>query len=89
MGPLKTGYEELDELIHAPKPLRVILHLKEVQQPDQYRADNWQLNEGDKFARVEKLREEGNAFFKEVTKNALVLNNLFLLEKLSRRNQQI
>ncbi|KAI6182741.1 AH receptor-interacting protein [Aphelenchoides bicaudatus] len=59
MGPLKTGYEELDELIHAPKPLR------EVQQPDQYRADNWQLNEGDKFARVEKLREEGNAFFKE------------------------
>lgn len=80
VGVSRTGYKQLDELINHPKPLRVIFHLIEVQQPDQCnnlvfvltfsflidRADNWQLNESDKFVRVEKLREEGNVQFKEV-----------------------
>lgn len=37
MGPLKTGYEVLDDLMNNPRPLRIIFHLLEVQQPNEYR----------------------------------------------------
>ncbi|KAI6241317.1 AH receptor-interacting protein [Aphelenchoides fujianensis] len=90
MGPLKTGYECLDDLIKNPTPLRVVFHLLEVQQAGQYTADSWQLNEGEKLERVEKLKEDGNtAFRKGEQKEAIakykealgLLDQLLMLEK--------
>ncbi|KAI6203272.1 hypothetical protein M3Y94_00537000 [Aphelenchoides besseyi] len=65
MGPIKTGYDILDDLIKNPTPLRVVFHLLDIQEPGQYRADSWQLNESEKLTRVEKLREEGNEAYRQ------------------------
>ena len=61
---LRTGYEELDALLARPQPLRVIIHLRKVELPNEYIAENWQLNETQKRARIETLRVEGNEAFK-------------------------
>ncbi|KAI6178596.1 Transcription factor BTF3 [Aphelenchoides besseyi] len=65
MGPIETGYDILDDLIKNPTPLRVIFHLLDIQEPGQYRADSWQLNDTEKLTRVEKLREEGNEAYRQ------------------------
>ena len=47
-----------------PKPLRLIIHLKEFLSENQYKADSWQLNDEAKIKTVAKLKEEGNELFK-------------------------
>uniref|UniRef100_A0A914C9Q2 EF-hand domain-containing protein n=1 Tax=Acrobeloides nanus TaxID=290746 RepID=A0A914C9Q2_9BILA len=65
MGPMKTGYEILDDLIQNPRPLRFIVHLIQVLQPTDYEADSWQMNSEKKLESVETLRLEGNELFKK------------------------
>lgn len=46
-----------------PRPLRFVIHLMQVFEPDQYEHDSWQLDEGDKLKSVESLRQKGNDHF--------------------------
>uniref|UniRef100_A0A1I8A962 TPR_REGION domain-containing protein n=1 Tax=Steinernema glaseri TaxID=37863 RepID=A0A1I8A962_9BILA len=64
MGPVKLGYEELDELSEHPKPLRIIFHMLNVMQPETYEAESWQLNVEEKLASLDTLRLQGNDLFK-------------------------
>uniref|UniRef100_A0A915MCU2 AIP/AIPL N-terminal FKBP-type PPIase domain-containing protein n=1 Tax=Meloidogyne javanica TaxID=6303 RepID=A0A915MCU2_MELJA len=62
----ELGYPELDKLLkEGPRPTRVILHLLQVMKPDQYKADNWQLDEVQRSKQIDKLRFEGNQLFSE------------------------
>uniref|UniRef100_A0A914D9G9 Uncharacterized protein n=1 Tax=Acrobeloides nanus TaxID=290746 RepID=A0A914D9G9_9BILA len=72
MGPMKTGYEILDDLIQNPRPLRFIVHLIQVLQPTDYEADSWQMNSEKKLESVETLRLEGNELFKKVSQEYAV-----------------
>ncbi|KAI1711896.1 AH receptor-interacting protein [Ditylenchus destructor] len=62
-GPVRTGYPILDDLIEKPRALRIIIHLLQVLQPNEYQADNWQMSSEQKLANLEKLRKEGKDFF--------------------------
>nr|CAD2179708.1 unnamed protein product [Meloidogyne enterolobii] len=62
----ELGYPELDKLLkEGPRPTRVILHLLQVLKPDQYKADNWQLDEVQRSKQIDQLRIEGNQLFSE------------------------
>uniref|UniRef100_A0AC34QEJ1 Uncharacterized protein n=1 Tax=Panagrolaimus sp. JU765 TaxID=591449 RepID=A0AC34QEJ1_9BILA len=65
MGPIKTGYPELDDFMNNPSPIRLIIHLKQYIPADQYKADSWQMNDETKLRTVDQLKEEGNRLFKE------------------------
>ncbi|KAH7708959.1 peptidyl-prolyl cis-trans isomerase [Aphelenchoides avenae] len=65
MGPIKLDYEELDDLLKNPRPLRVIMHLLKVLQPEEYNADSWQMSGEQKLDSLETLREDGNELFKK------------------------
>lgn len=43
----------------------LLLELLRVEQPEEYKKDNWQLNEEEQLARVQELKELGNTTFKE------------------------
>uniref|UniRef100_A0A8R1I8Q0 AIP/AIPL N-terminal FKBP-type PPIase domain-containing protein n=1 Tax=Caenorhabditis japonica TaxID=281687 RepID=A0A8R1I8Q0_CAEJA len=58
-----TGYDELDELMKNPRPLRFVFHLLSVFEPHQYEHDSWQLDEQGKLDSVEVLRQKGNDHF--------------------------
>ncbi|VDK54116.1 unnamed protein product, partial [Cylicostephanus goldi] len=60
-----TGYQELDDLMRDPRPLRFIFHLLSVTQPEQYEAEGWQLTSEEKIQSVETLRLQGNKLFAE------------------------
>lgn len=66
MGPIKTGYEVLDDLVQNPRPLRFVFHLLEVLQPSEYEADSWQLGNEERLQSVETLRLDGNELFRKV-----------------------
>lgn len=58
------GYPELDELQReGPRPLRFVFHLLEVWQPEQYAVDNWQLDETQRSAQIDRLRAQGNELY--------------------------
>ncbi|VDM73551.1 unnamed protein product [Strongylus vulgaris] len=61
-----TGYQELDDLMRDPRPLRFIFHLLSVTQPEEYEAEGWQLTSEEKIQSVETLRLQGNQLFAEV-----------------------
>ncbi|KIH43452.1 hypothetical protein ANCDUO_26541, partial [Ancylostoma duodenale] len=67
-----TGYEELDELMRDPRPLRFIFHLLSVTQPEEYEAEGWQLTSEEKIQSVETLRLQGNELFSQ-TAGAFIL----------------
>ncbi|PAV90083.1 hypothetical protein WR25_14895 [Diploscapter pachys] len=85
-----TGYEELDELMRDPRPLRFILHLLKVEQENEYEFDSWQLNDQQKLLSTEQLRLEGNNLYAQKQYNEAIdkyrqalsrLDNLLLKEK--------
>ncbi|EGT35962.1 hypothetical protein CAEBREN_20075 [Caenorhabditis brenneri] len=71
-----TGYNELDELMKNPRPLRFVFHLLKVFEPNEYEHESWQLGEEDKLKSVEELRQKGNDLF--VKKESEDLSNLLL-----------
>uniref|UniRef100_A0AC35FBJ9 DUF3856 domain-containing protein n=1 Tax=Panagrolaimus sp. PS1159 TaxID=55785 RepID=A0AC35FBJ9_9BILA len=89
MGPVKTGYDELDDLINNPRPIRLIIHLKKLLKPEDYKVDSWQLNDESKLKQSEILRQEGNELFKngnfndakEKYREALTLLDTLLLKE--------
>jgi len=64
-GPINLVYPELNNLMVNPQPLRLIFHLINVLSPDEYKHDNWQLNDDEKLLSLENLRSEGNRLFSE------------------------
>ncbi|CAD5206906.1 unnamed protein product [Bursaphelenchus okinawaensis] len=90
MGVPKTGYKELDDLIENPRDLRFRIHLLRLEQPDEYHADNWQLNPEQRQEKVKELKERANGLVREGKhsvaideyKEALtLLDQLMLMEK--------
>ena len=71
----RTGYEELDQLMRDPRPLRFILHLLKVEQENEYEFDSWQLNDQQKLLSIEQLRLEGNNLYAQVCISALSNTN--------------
>ncbi|CAJ0955475.1 unnamed protein product, partial [Mesorhabditis belari] len=60
-----TGYAVLDELMKKPTPLRFIFHLLQVQNPQEYEAEGWQLSAEDKLKSVDTLKQQGNQLVME------------------------
>ncbi|KAK5981356.1 Peptidyl-prolyl cis-trans isomerase [Trichostrongylus colubriformis] len=60
-----TGYAALDELMRDPRPLRFIIHLLSVIQPEEYEAESWQLGTEEKLQSVETLRVQGNQLYSQ------------------------
>ncbi|VIO94577.1 peptidyl-prolyl cis-trans isomerase, FKBP-type family protein [Brugia malayi] len=58
-------YEDLNDLIKNPQPLRFIFHLLVVLQPEDYEPDSWQLEPDEKLASVAKLKESGNEYLQK------------------------
>uniref|UniRef100_A0A7E4VDE6 TPR_REGION domain-containing protein n=1 Tax=Panagrellus redivivus TaxID=6233 RepID=A0A7E4VDE6_PANRE len=90
MGTAATGYEELDEYIQNPTPVRVIINLKNYISANDYTAERWQLNNEQRLECVGSYREEGNRLFKEKQYDAAkekyrealtILDTLILNEK--------
>merc|ERR1719209_3393 len=57
------GYDDLNQLMKGPEDLEFIFELLEVEQPEQYEKESWQMDAEEKAASVPALRAEGNALF--------------------------
>lgn len=58
------GYKDLDKLFSNPCDLEFIIELLEVELPEQYEKDSWQLTDDEKTVAIETLRERGNQYYK-------------------------
>lgn len=58
-------HDDLNSLLKKPSNLEFIIELLSVENPGEYVQDTWQLNEQERLKEVPKLKEEGNALFKE------------------------
>lgn len=58
------GYDDLDELFRNPCDLIFTLEVLNIQRPDEYEKESWQLNEDEKLKSVEEYRLKGNEKFK-------------------------
>lgn len=59
------GYDDLDELFRNPCDMIFTIEMLEIQLPDSYEKESWQLNEDEKMKSVEEYRIKGNEKFKE------------------------
>lgn len=59
-----VGYDDLNELITNPRDLEFIIELLQVETPDQYEKEAWQMDEVEKLAAVPILKEEGNQLYR-------------------------
>jgi len=57
------GYDDLNQLMKGPEDLEFIFELLEVEQPEQYEKESWQMDAEEKAASVPALKAEGNALF--------------------------
>lgn len=55
----------MDDLLNNPRPIRMIIHLKQILTPNEYKIDSWQLNDDGRLRSSETLRLEGNELFKK------------------------
>ncbi|XP_044748448.1 AH receptor-interacting protein [Coccinella septempunctata] len=58
------GYNDLNNLIKQPENLEFIMEIVEVEQPEQYEKETWQLTENELLELVPKLKEQGNDHYK-------------------------
>ncbi len=84
------GYDDLNGLMKEPKDLEFIIDLVEVQNPEDYDKETWQMDETEKLDSVPKFKAVGNDLFKadkvneaaiEYEKALRVLEQLMLREK--------
>ena len=59
------GYADLDALFKTPKDLEFIFEVIRVEQPGEYEKETWTLSDDERMKLIPKLKEEGNALFKE------------------------
>lgn len=59
------GYPDLDNLLANPEPLIFKLELTKIESPGGYKREAWELNETEKLAAIQELREEGNRLYGE------------------------
>lgn len=60
-----TGHTDLDKLTESHTPLIFELELLKVEQPGEYKKEHWAMTEDEKKDAIPKLKEEGNALYKE------------------------
>lgn len=58
------GYKDLDKLFSNPCDLEFTIELLEVELPEQYEKESWQLTDDEKTRAIETLRERGNQYYK-------------------------
>lgn len=59
------GYDDLNQLMKGPEDLEFIIELLDVEQPEDYEKEAWQMDAGEKMASVPQLKAEGNKLFGE------------------------
>ena len=59
------GYKDLDGLFNSPCDLEFIIELISIELPEQYEKESWQLNDDEKLAQIQELKEKGNRLYKE------------------------
>uniref|UniRef100_A0A182PPC9 AIP/AIPL N-terminal FKBP-type PPIase domain-containing protein n=1 Tax=Anopheles epiroticus TaxID=199890 RepID=A0A182PPC9_9DIPT len=64
------GYRDLDELFTNPQDLEFTIEILAIESPDEYEKESWQLSDDEKRTLVGKLRERGNAAYREHDMNA-------------------
>jgi len=57
------GYEDLNHLMKSPEDLEFIFELVQVEQPEDYEKEGWQMDAEEKLLSVPQLKAEGNALF--------------------------
>ncbi|XP_022920271.1 AH receptor-interacting protein [Onthophagus taurus] len=60
-----VGYDDLNELIKKPQDLIFTIDLVDVQQPDSYNKEIWQMSEDERIKLVPELKEKGNDAYKK------------------------
>ncbi|GAB1296390.1 Aryl-hydrocarbon-interacting protein-like 1 [Apodemus speciosus] len=58
------GYEDLDELQKEPQPLIFLIELLQVEAPNEYQRETWNLNNEERMQAVPLLHGEGNRLYK-------------------------
>nr|AAK77956.1 aryl-hydrocarbon interacting protein-like 1 [Mus musculus] len=58
------GYEDLDELQKEPQPLVFLYELLQVEAPNEYQRETWNLNNEERMQAVPLLHGEGNRLYK-------------------------
>jgi hypothetical protein len=53
--------QELDALVKQPRPLRFTIHMRQILQPTDYEAEQWQMDADERLSSVPQLRIKGNA----------------------------
>ncbi|XP_026678300.1 aryl-hydrocarbon-interacting protein-like 1, partial [Diaphorina citri] len=61
---MHTGYEDLNELLKKSQDLTFTIELLQVESPEEYEQESWQLTEAEKLASIPKLKEDGNTLYK-------------------------
>lgn len=84
------GYRDLDELMEKPQDLEFIIEIVNVEPPECYEKEIWQMENDEKFESITKFREEGNQLYaKKMYKEAVeyyskalgIIEQLILREK--------
>jgi AH receptor-interacting protein len=57
------GYDDLNELLKDPQELEFIIELLNVELPDEYKKESWQMDPDEKLTSVPELKDEGNRMY--------------------------
>lgn len=58
-----VGYDDLNMLIKSPCDLEFIIELLQVEAPEEYEKETWQMEESEKLRRIPELKSEGNQLY--------------------------
>jgi len=64
------GYDDLNQLMKQPEDLEFIFELLQVERPEQYEKEGWQMDAEEKLGSVPQLKVEGNLLFGRKEYNA-------------------
>ncbi|CAG9833790.1 unnamed protein product [Diabrotica balteata] len=58
------GYDDLNSFLKNPTDLEFIIEITNIEQPESYEKETWQMEEGEKIELIPKLKEQGNEEYK-------------------------
>ncbi|KAK4872550.1 hypothetical protein RN001_014579 [Aquatica leii] len=79
------GYDDLNNLMKDPCDLEFTIELVNVEDPDGYHKESWQLNDEEQLQRVNQLKDLGNVQYKQMNPQAasdMYAEAIGLLERL-------